>query len=127
MWRAVATAAIRAEPARLAGGEVVGDERAGGGDDDDAVDHQRRARKAPARHLLLGVGRRVARPHDGAVAGVERVHDSGPTECVHATVTERRRPARTGAAIRLPEPGRIAVSPHRLPGPHVVAATYPAV
>src|SRR3989442_4291035 len=121
MWRAVAGAAVRAEPARLAGGEVVSDERAGGGDDDDFVDHQRRARKAPARDLLAVVGRRVARPHDGAVSGVERVQDSGPTECVHATVADGRRPARTGTGIRLPEPGRVAVSPHRLAGGQVVA------
>ncbi len=51
MRRAVAVAAVRAEPARLAGGEVVGDELAGGGDDDDVVDHQRRAREAPGRNL----------------------------------------------------------------------------
>ena len=55
------------------------------------------------------------------VAGVERVQDSGRAERVDATVAERRRPARTGAAIRLPEPGRVAVSPHRLAGGHVVA------
>ncbi len=121
MWRAVATAAGRAEPARIAGGEVVGDERAGGGDDDDVVDHQRRARKAPVRDLRVGVGRRVARPHDGAVTGVEHVQDSGRTECVYATAAEGRRRARTGAGIRLPEPGRVAVSPHRLAGGHVVA------
>ena len=119
--RAVAPAAGRAEPARIAGGEVVGGERAGGGDDDEVVDHQRRAREAPARDLRAGVGRRVARPHDGAVAGVERVQDSGRAKCVDATVAEGRRPARTGAAIRLPEPGRVAVSPHRLAGGHVVA------
>ena len=66
--RAVAHAAGRAEPARIAGGEVVGDEFAGGGDDDDVVDHQRRAREAPLRSLHAGVGRGVARPYDGAVA-----------------------------------------------------------
>ena len=121
LWRAVAAAAGRAEPARIAGGDVVGGEPAGGGDDDDVVDHQRRAREAPARNLRAGVGRRVARPHDGAVAGVERVQDSGRAERVDATVAEGRRPARTGAAIRLPEPGRVAVPPHRLAGGQVVA------
>ena len=121
MRRAVAAAAGRAEPARIAGGEVVGDELAGGGDDHDVVDHQRRAREAPARDLHAGVGRRVARPDDGAVTGVERVHDSGRAECVDATVAEGRRRARTGAAIRLPEPGRVAVRPHRLAGRQVVA------
>ena len=119
--RAVAAAAVRAEPARIAGGEVVGGERAGGGDDDEVADHQRRAREAPARDLRAGVGRRVARPHDGAVAGVERVQDSGRAKRVDATVAEGRRRARTGAGIRLPEPGRVAVSPHRLAGGHVVA------
>ena len=50
--------------------------------------------------------------------GVERVQDSGRAERVDATVAEGRRRARTGAAIRLPEPGRVAVSPHRLAGGH---------
>ncbi len=71
--------------------------------------------------LRAGVGRRVARPHDGAAAGVERVQDSGRAECVDAAVAEGRRPARTGAAIRLPEPGRVAVFPHRLAGGQLVA------
>ena len=53
--------------------------------------------------------------------GVERVQDSGRAERVDATVAEGRRRARTGAAVRLPEPGRVAVSPHRLAGGHVVA------
>ena len=88
--RAVA-AAGRAEPARLAGGEVVGDERAGV-DDDQVVDHQGRAREAPARDLGAGVGRRVARPHDAAVTGVEHVQDSGRAERVETPV------ARVGVA-----------------------------
>src|SRR5438874_2238837 len=121
MRRAVATAAVRAEPARFAGGQVVGDELAGGGDDDDVVDHQWRAREAPARDLLAGVGPSVARPHDGAVTGIERVHDSGRTERVYATVAEGRRAARTSARIRLPKTGGIAVFPHRLAGRHPVA------
>ncbi len=121
MWRAVALAADRAEPARIAGGEVVGNQRAGGGDEDDVADHQRKARETPARDLRAGVGRRVARPHDGAVAGVEDVEDSGRTKCVHATVAEGRHRARTGVGIRLPEPDRVAMFPHRLAGGRVVA------
>src|SRR3989442_12086644 len=114
MWRAVATATGRAEPARLAGGRIVAGEPAGGGHDDEVVNHQRRAREAPTRELRACVGRRVARPHDGAVTGVQRVHDSGRTKCVDATVAHGRRPARTGAAIRLPEPRRVAVPPYQL-------------
>ena len=53
--------------------------------------------------------------------GVERVQDSGRTHRVDATVVHGRRPARTGAAIRLLEPDRIAVSPHRLARRHLVA------
>ena len=71
--------------------------------------------------FVAGVGRGVARPDDGAVAGVERVDDAGRAERVDATVAERRRRARTGAGVRLPEPRRVAVSPHRLAGGHVVA------
>src|SRR2546426_12229436 len=51
----------------------------------------------------------------------ERVHDSGRPHCVDATVAESRRRARTGTGIRLPEPGRIAVSPHRLAGGQPIA------
>ena len=99
MWRAVAPAAGRAEPAPIASGDVVGDERSRGGDDDDIVDHQWRAREAPARDFLAGVGRRVAGPHDRTVTGVERVQDPSRTKCVDATVAETRRPARTGAGV----------------------------
>src|SRR6266446_3375368 len=109
MWRAVASAARRAEPAPIASGGVVGDQLPSGGGNDDVIDHQRRARETPARDLLAGVGRRVARPHERAVTGVERVQDASRTKCVHATVAESRRPARTGAAIRLPEPGGVAM------------------
>src|SRR5882724_5333299 len=63
----------------------------------------------------------LARPHDGAVAGVERIQDSGCTKCIDATIAERWRPARTGAGVRFPEPGRVAMSPHRLAGRHLVA------
>src|SRR5215207_8707701 len=121
MRRAVTRAAIRPEPARLAGGEVVGGELAGGGDDDEVVDDQRRAREAPARDFRAGVGGHVARPHDGAVTGVERVQDSGRTQGVHAAVAESRRRARTGAAIRLEEPGRVAMLPDRRAGGQAVA------
>ena len=71
--------------------------------------------------FAAGVGRRVARPDDGAITGVERVQDPGRAKRVDATAAEGRRRARTGAAIRLPEPGRVAVSPHRLAGGQVVA------
>src|SRR5918996_4591320 len=120
MRRAVAGTAGRAEPSRITGGDVVGGERTGGRDDDDVADDQRRARKAPARKLRARVGCRVARPRDGAVTGVERIQDSGRTKCVYATTAERRRPARTGATIRLPEPYWVAVPPHRLAGGQVV-------
>ena len=43
-------------------------------------------------------------------SGVERVQDAGGAERVDASVAERRRPARTGAGIRLPEPRRVAMS-----------------
>src|SRR3972149_6881508 len=43
---------------------------------------QRRAREAPARDLRACVGRCVARPHDSAVSGVERIQDSGRAKCV---------------------------------------------
>ena len=56
-----------------------------------------------------------------AVAGVERVQDAGRAKRVDAAVAERRRRARTGAAIRFPEPDRVAMSPHRLAGGHPVA------
>ena len=118
--RAVAAAVLRAEPARLPGGDVVGGEPAGSGGDDDVADHERRARDAPVRNLPAGVGHRVARPDDRAVTGVERVQDSGATERVDAAVAEGRRRARTGAGIRFPEPGRVAVSPHGLAGLQVV-------
>ena len=41
MRRAIAPAALRAEPARIAGADVVGGEHAGGGDDDHVAKHQR--------------------------------------------------------------------------------------
>ena len=72
-------------------------------------------------HLPAGVGCHVARPHDRAGSGVERVQDAGRAERVHAAVAERRRAARTGAAVRFPEPHRVAVSPHRLARAHAVA------
>src|SRR5687767_11907499 len=127
MRRAVAAAAGWAEPARIAGGDVISGEPAGSGYDDGVLDHQGRAGEAPARDLYARVGRRVARPHDRAVTGVDRVQDSGRTECVDATIAKGRRPARTGAGIRLPEPGRVAVSPHRLAGGQVVTGAELAV
>src|SRR5437870_8470466 len=121
MWRAVATAAGRAQPAPIAGGEVVGDEPASGGYDDGVVNHQWRAREAPDRNLDAGVGRRVARPHDGAVTGIERVQDSRRAERIYASVVDGRRPARTGAGIGLPEPAGVTVHPHRLASRYLVA------
>ena len=77
--------------------------------------------EAPVRDLAAGVVGRVARPHDGAAAGVERVQDPGRAEAVDAAAAEGRRPARAGAAVRLPEPGGVAVPPHRLAGGDAVA------
>src|SRR5438128_12526463 len=111
MWRAVAPAAGRAEPAWIPGGDVVSGEHPGSRDDDNVTDHQRRARKSPARDFLVGVRRRIARPYDRTVAGVERVEDSSRTKCVNAAIAEGRRSARTGAGIRFPEPGRVAMPP----------------
>ena len=54
--RAVASAAVGADPARVAGGGVEGGEGAGGGDDHGVANHRRRAGKAPDRHLAAGVG-----------------------------------------------------------------------
>src|SRR5439155_21310734 len=93
----------------------------------DVVNHQGRARETPARDFLPSVGCRVARPHDRTVTGVERVQDSGCTKCIDATVAEGWRPARTGAGIRLPEPGRVAMYPHRFAGRHLVAGDDLAV
>src|SRR5205823_2283327 len=121
MRRAVAIAAVQLEPARFAGDGVVGGELACGGDNDEAIIHQWRAGEAPTRGLCVRVGSSIARPQDGAVAGVERVQDPGRAERVYAAVAEGRRRARTGARIRLPKPGRITVSPHRLAGGQVVA------
>src|SRR5262249_25125309 len=61
------------------------------------------------------------RPHDGAASLVEDVHDPRRPQRVHATVAEGRRRARTGAGVRLPEPGGVAVLPHRLAGGRLVA------
>src|SRR5262249_43507748 len=51
----------------------------------------------------------------------ERVQDSGRTESVYTTVANGRRRARTGAGIRLEEPGRVAVYPYGLARGHLVA------
>src|SRR6202030_1377421 len=66
------------------------------------------------------VGRRVAGPHDGAATCVERVHDSGRTECVCATVAEGWCRARACACIRLPKTGRVTVFPDRLAGSELI-------
>src|SRR5262249_8016927 len=99
MRRTVPPAMGRTEPAGLASGDVIGDERAGGGHDGEGVDYQRRARAPPAWHFLACVGSHVPRPHAGTSPRVERVDDSGRTDRVDAAVVERRRSTRTGAAI----------------------------
>src|SRR5579859_4090158 len=62
LWRAVAIAAVRAEPARGTGGQVVSGQLAGSGDDYHVAKNQRRTGEAPARRLHARVGRSVARP-----------------------------------------------------------------
>src|SRR2546425_38385 len=104
----------------MASGEIVGGERAGDGDNDHVINHQRRTREAPIWNLPTSVGCGVARPHDLAVTGVERVQDPGRTEGVDAIFAEGGRCARTGAAVRLPEPDCVAVSPYWLTGGHLV-------
>ena len=44
--------------------------------------------KPPTGDLLLGVGGRVARPHNRAASGIERVDDSGCAKRVQAAVAE---------------------------------------
>ena len=76
----------------------------------------------PQSGTFLPVSDATLRDHTTApVTGVERVQDSGRTKCVDATVAEGRRRARTGTAIRLPEPDRVAMPPHRLARGHLVA------
>src|SRR6202022_987157 len=74
-----------------------------------------------------GGGRRVARPHDETVTLVEHVQNPGSAKSIHAAVAEGRCPARTGAAVRLPEPGGVTVRPHRLAGGQLVAGAHLAV
>ena len=64
---------------------------------------------------------RHPRPHDRAVARVERVQNAGRAECVHAAVASVGVARGPAPAIRLPEPRRVAVFPHRLAGQQVVA------
>src|SRR5262249_55284911 len=111
----------RALPWRMAGGGVVGGRHSLGLDDDSVGDDAWRARKAALRDFRMGVRGRVARPDYGAVTGVERVQDAGRPKRVDATVAESRRRARTGAGVRLVEPNRVLVSPHRRAGSQVVA------
>src|SRR5439155_18766625 len=114
LWRAVAAAVLRTDPARLTGREVVGGERTGHGDDHDVVDHQRRARDAPFRDLPASVGCGIARPHGHAAGRVESVQYSGRAHCVDATLSECRCATRTGAAVRFIEAYGAAVPPRRL-------------
>ena len=86
----------------------------------------RRPPAASSRSPSPGPSRRCRTPRCATtrrapLRGVERVQDAGRAERVDAAVAERRRAARTGAGIRFPEPGRVAVSPHRLAGAHRVA------
>ena len=56
----------------------------------------------------------ASRDHTTApVSGVERVQDAGGPEGVDAPAAEGRGPARAGAGVRLEEPGRVGVRPHR--------------
>jgi hypothetical protein len=56
-----------------------------------------------------------SRPRDGAVAGVERVQDSGRAESVDAVAAKRWRRARTGAGRSTPRTGPDRVSPDGSP------------
>src|SRR5439155_187093 len=76
----------------------------------------RRVPSAPMPLLL----RLLMRTSPTAITAGERVQNSGRTKGVDATVAERRRRARTGPAIRLPESDRVAVTPHRVAGAHLV-------
>ena len=106
--RAVAAAVQRADPAQLAGGDVVPGERAIDADDHHVVDDERRARDAPERHFARGFGRGVVRPDHLAGAGVERIQHAGGAHRVDAILVNGRRAARTGAAVRFIEANRIA-------------------
>ena len=70
--------------------------------------------KSPIRDRRAGFRGHVARPHHGTAPGVERVQDSGGPKRVDPAVAQSGCRARAGAAIRFPEPYRIAVPPHRL-------------
>ena len=116
MRRAVTRAAVRADPSRVAGRRVVGDELAGRRDDDEVVDQQRRRREAPVGHLGVAVGAGIARPDDTSGGRIEHVEDAGRAEGVDASVAERRRASRTRAAVRFPEPRLVTMLPHRRAG-----------
>ena len=76
----------------------------------------------PQPGIFAPVSDTALRDHTTApVRFVEHVHDSGRTECVHATIAEGGRRARTGTANRFLKPSRIAVSPHRFACAHVIA------
>src|SRR5256885_13069096 len=120
MWRAVAIAAGRAQPARSTGGGVVGDELTGGGDDYAVADYQRRACEAPAGHLHVGVGHSVARPYRCAITSVERIYNAGCAKSVHAAAVKGGCRTRARTRIRFPESRCVAVCPHRFAGSRVV-------
>src|SRR5688572_13824214 len=120
MWRAVAGAFGWSKPAWVAGGNVVSSKRARSCDDHSVTNDQRRTRKTPPRHLLLGVRRSITRPDDRTVTSIERVQDSCSTERINTAVVKRRCPAWPSARVRLVEPGRVAVSPNWLTCSQVV-------
>src|SRR5262245_60895366 len=105
----------------MAAAGVVGAGGSAGGKDYLSADEDGGAGNSPTRNFGVGFDGRFARPHDRAVAGVERVQKSGRPKRVDATVAEERRRARTGAGVRLVEPNRVLVSPHRRAGGQVIA------
>ena len=75
----------------------------------------------PQSGIFLPVSDAALRDHTTApLPASSAFRTAGRAECVDATVAEGRRRARTGAAIRLLEADRVAVSPHRLAGGHPV-------
>ena len=120
MRRAVTSAGRRTRPALGTGRNIVSGQMAGGGDHDLVFHHQRRTREAPAGDLDASVGRRVARPHDRAVRGFERIQNSGWAKCVHMAVMEGGRRARTRTGMRVPESSRVAVGPYWISSSRVI-------
>src|SRR5262245_51639532 len=122
MWRTIAPTVGWADPARLACADVVGDQLAGGSYDHDVVNHQRGTGEAPTGHFGIAVGGDVAGPHHGAVAGIERVQNSGCAKRIHSTVADGRCRAWTCPGIGFPKPDGVVVSPNRLAIRHPIAS-----